>query len=76
VADARDIDPAELSRYPELDPTGHVDLTELDWSLTLTPAQRIRPLQECLNFVAVARRTRVKRYGYDPAAGPDLEPAE
>ncbi len=73
--EAPDFDPAETAAWPELDPTGNVDLSQIDCNLLLTPAQRIQQLIGMLEFVRICREARIKRYGFDPATPADLEAA-
>jgi hypothetical protein len=68
--------PDEMPLYPPLDETGTVDLYQLEASLRLTPAARIRQLQQFINFAHAARKARIKRYGYDPAIAAAAETAE
>jgi hypothetical protein len=76
MAETPDLDPADFPLYPELDPTGHVDLSQIDCNLTMTPAQRIRQLEDLLDFARLAQAARIKLYGFDPAADPVAETAE
>jgi hypothetical protein len=76
MAESRDIDPADFPGYPELDPTGHVDISQIDCSLTMTPAQRIRQLEHLLEFARLAQAARIKLYGFDPSADPAAETPE
>jgi hypothetical protein len=63
MATVHDVDPVGFPLYPELDPTGHVDLSQIDCSLMLTPAQRIRQLEEMLKFARHMQAERIRRYG-------------
>ena len=67
MAKSSDYDPADFPEYPELDPTGHVDISQIDCSLMMTPAQRIRQLEHLLEFARRVQAARIKRYGFDPA---------
>ena len=53
--------------FPPTDETGDVDLEQLEHNLSLTPAERIRRNSAMQEFVEVARRARIKLYGFDPA---------
>ena len=70
------LDPADFAAFPPTDESGDVDLTLIDAMLELTPGQRLRQLDEFNQFVAIARRARIKLYGFDPADEGDLTEAD
>jgi hypothetical protein len=63
--------PAELGLnergLPPSDPTGDIDLNQIEWNLRLTPAERLRPIAAMREFAEAARAARIRRYGFDPA---------
>ena len=65
--------PEDFPDFPEMDTTGTVDLGQLEDSLRLTPAQRLRRLDEWLRFISAAHRAFEKRHGIHPR---DLKAAE
>jgi hypothetical protein len=60
-----DLDPIALSRFPETDVTGDIDLSLIDYNLSLTPAERIRQHLAFARFVDVVRKAGAKHYGVD-----------
>ena len=72
MAEAPD-DPADFPEYPELDPTGHVDLAQIDCNLMLTPAERNRQHEMFLEMARAFRRAGIRHYGFDPALDPPAE---
>jgi hypothetical protein len=76
MAESSDYDPSDFPEYPQLDPIGYVDISQIDCSLMMTPAQRIRQLEDLLEFARRAKAARIKRYGFDPAADAIAEAAE
>jgi hypothetical protein len=63
----------DLPEFPELDSTGTVDLSQLRCHLALTPAERLRRLDEWVHFVKSARRSFIDRYGFDPTDSAAIE---
>lgn len=59
--------------FPPTDPTGDVDLNQIEWNLRLTPAERLRRVEAIREFSELARRDRIRRYGFDPADPPPRE---
>ena len=43
-----------------------IDMFQLEYLLTLTPAERLRRHDAALIFVLSARRAGIKYYGFDP----------
>lgn len=43
-----------------------IDMCQLDYLLTLTPAERLRRHDAALAFVLTARKAGIKHYGFDP----------
>jgi hypothetical protein len=79
MADARtdeDFNVADLPEFPEMDPTGTVDLSQIDSNLMLTPAERLARLDGFLNMMELFRRARIKHYGFDPAIPRPLKTTE
>ena len=62
----QDFNVAELPQFSEMDPTGTVDLSQIDCNLALTPAQRISRLDGFLRMMEQLRKSRIQRYGFDP----------
>jgi hypothetical protein len=58
---------ADLPDFPPMDPTGSVDLEQLESNLRLTPAERLRRHDEWLRFVKGIHREFTKRHGIEPA---------
>jgi hypothetical protein len=57
VSDATDEDISALRNWtPPTDETGDVDLSLVDYWLSLTPEQRLKQLEEFANFIVSARR--------------------
>jgi hypothetical protein len=66
-------EPDVLPEFPELDPTGHVDLAQIDCNLMLTPAERIRQHEMFLEMARAFRRAGMRHYGFDPSLDPPAE---
>jgi hypothetical protein len=62
-----DVDPAQSIEFPPMDPTGTVDLHQVESNLLLTPAERLRRHDEWLRFTRAAHRAPKQRHGIDPA---------
>jgi hypothetical protein len=43
-----------------------IDTCQLDYLLTLTPAERLRRHDAALAFVLAARKAGIRYYGFDP----------
>ena len=43
-----------------------IDTCQLEYLLTLTPAERLRRHDAALGFVLAARKAGIKYYGFDP----------
>jgi hypothetical protein len=63
----QDFNVADLPEFPEMDPTGTVDLSQIDSNLRLTPAERVARLDDFLRMMELLRQSRIQRYGFDPA---------
>ena len=59
----------------EMDETTHalqnadaygIDIYQLEYLLTLTPAERLRRHDAALEFVLAARKAGIRYYGFDP----------
>jgi hypothetical protein len=46
----------ELRRPPRSDPRGNVDVEQIRYNLSLTPAERLTQLEQFIQFVTDARR--------------------
>lgn len=68
-----EFDISALPDFPEMDPTGTVDISQVRCNLELTPAQRICQLQEFLYFVEACRLARIRRHGADLTIAAALE---
>ena len=51
--------------YPEACEFG-IDTTQLEYLLTLTPAERVRRHDAAIVLVRAARKAGIKHYGFDP----------
>jgi hypothetical protein len=73
MANPEDFNPADLPDYPPTDETGDVDLSLIDYNLSLTPAQRMEEHAAALSLVRALEQARIKRYGQDapPAEATD-----
>jgi hypothetical protein len=45
-----------------------IDTDQLEYLLTLTPAERLRRHEAALAFVKAAREAGIKHYGFDPGS--------
>lgn len=43
-----------------------IDMSQLEYLLTLTPAERLRRHDAAMEFVLTARKAGIKYYGFDP----------
>ena len=59
--------------YPPMDPSGTVDLSQIDYNLSLTPAQRMDQMEAFMELACAARRACIERYGFHNSI---QEPAE
>lgn len=50
------VNPADLPDFPEMDPTGTVELAQIECNLNLTPLERLRQHDRFLEFFRAARR--------------------
>jgi hypothetical protein len=73
MSGAPELNPADFPDFPPMDPTGTVDLEQLQSNLFLTPAERLRRHDHWLRFVKAIHRDFRKRHGIEPA---DLHPPE
>jgi hypothetical protein len=58
-------------QWSDIQDENGVDLPQVDYMLSLTPAQRLESLDRLREFDKLLTAARVKRYGFDPGA--DLE---
>ena len=58
-------------QWSDIQDENGVDLPQIDYMLSLTPAQRLESLDRLREFDKLLTAARVKRYGFDPGA--DLE---
>ena len=65
AANAGDI--PDQPEFPEMDSSGTVDISQIEYNLSLTPAQRLQRLDEWLRFIRLAHRAFRDRHGIDPA---------
>ena len=61
------------SVFAEVDESGDVDLSLIEYNLSLTPAERLRRAHSLRLFAEAARADRIRRYGLDPADPPANE---
>ncbi|HWB54367.1 MAG TPA: hypothetical protein VG722_09240 [Tepidisphaeraceae bacterium] len=54
------------SDFPPADPSGDVDLEQLDFNLSLTPDQRMQQYMRWLEVVEAARQAGRDYYGMEP----------
>jgi hypothetical protein len=59
--------------FPRTDPSGEVDMEQLEYNLSLTPDQRMRQYMDWMEFVAVARKAGQYFYGVEPRASEAAE---
>ena len=59
--------------FPRTDPTGEVDMEQLEYNLSLTPDQRMRQYMEWLEFIEVVRQAGREHYGMESRAAPAVE---
>ncbi|MEA2734724.1 MAG: hypothetical protein QOE14_1175 [Humisphaera sp.] len=58
-------------QWSDIQDENGIDLTLIDYMLSLTPTQRLKALEQLMAFDDVLTEARVKFYGFDPRA--DLE---
>ena len=63
MADETDQERIDFPDYPPMDETGMVDLWQIEESLSLTPAQRMRRFEEFLIFSYALRKAGMKLHG-------------
>jgi hypothetical protein len=56
-------DPRTLPLYPPMDESGNVDLSHIEYNLSLTPAQRWRQHARALELVLALRAAGEKLHG-------------
>jgi len=66
MADDRSIDPVPPIDVLRTDETGEVDLEQIEYNLSLTPAQRLEQNDRWAEFVAALREGGRKFYGAIP----------
>jgi len=66
-----DLKPPDFPDFPPTDESGDVDLSLIDYNLSLTVAERIRQHGEALKLVR--RLEEVRRQWYGPVAGDSQE---
>ena len=59
--------------FPPRDASGDVDVNQIECNLRLSPAERIRRNSAASEFVAAARRARIRLHGFDPATARQAE---
>ncbi|HWL94351.1 MAG TPA: hypothetical protein VNT79_12540 [Phycisphaerae bacterium] len=75
----------DMPEYQQLPTTGEhgaawqaaidygIDVSMLEWSLSLTPSERLMRHQQALELVRAARAAGTQFYGYDPRYPPAAE---
>ena len=63
--DASANDPSPKQLFPEQDENG-IDVSQIDYLLSLTPEQRIDMLGRWMDFDKAITDARIKQYGFDP----------
>lgn len=58
----------ESQSFPRTDPSGEVDMEQLEHNLSLTPDQRMRQYMQWMEFVEVVRQAGREYYGLEPRA--------
>jgi hypothetical protein len=58
-------------QWSDIQDENGVDLTLIDYMLSLTPTQRLEALEQLMQFDDALTRARIRHYGFDPRA--DLE---
>ena len=60
-------------QWSDIQDENGVDLTLIDYMLSLTPTQRLEALERFMEFDDELTRARIKLYGEDPRAALDAE---
>ena len=55
----------QKERFPGQDEDGF-DISQIDYMLSLTPAQRLKMLERWVDFDKAITDARIKHYGFDP----------
>lgn len=62
----QELRPQDVPDFPPADETGDIDLTLIDYNLSLTPSERVRRAEEFSRLAEVVRQAGIKHYGMDP----------
>jgi hypothetical protein len=73
MSDSGELNAAGFPDFPPTDETGDVDLTLLDYTLSLTPAERVRQAEEFSRFAEMVRQAGINHYGMDPRPPEEAE---
>jgi len=73
MANDADFDPRTLPDFPPMDESGWVDISQIEYSLSLTVAERIEKYFQWMEFVEMAREAGRKMYGMDPRPSQAVE---
>lgn len=65
--------PEDFPEFPPTDESGDVDLTLIDYTLSLTPSERLRRAEEFSHFAEIVRQAGIKYYGMDPRPAEEAE---
>jgi len=71
AGDETDTERIDFPDYPPLDETGTVDLWQIEASLALTPAQRMKQFESFLELCQTLRAAGQKHYGDLSATDPE-----
>jgi len=65
MASDADFEPRTLPAFPPMDESGWVDISQIEYNLSLTVAQRIEQYFQWMEFVEIAREAGRKMNGVD-----------
>ena len=73
MPDSDELNPADFPDFPPTDETGDVDLTLLDYTLSLSASERVRQAEELSQFLELVRQAGIRHYGMDPRPPEEAE---
>ena len=60
-------------QWSDIQDENGIDLTLIDYMLSLTPTQRLEKLEQLMQFDDALTEARIKLYGFDPRADIEAE---
>ena len=60
-------------QWSDIQDENGIDLTLIDYMLSLTPTQRLEKLEQLMQFDDALTEARIKRYGFDPRVDIEAE---